>query len=131
VLAACAEGTPAITVSDARIPAPAGANGAFYLTLANDGDGDDRLVDVATDVAADAQLHQSRMEDGVMSMQPVDGIDLPAGDEAVLEPGGLHVMLVEIDQGLTEGDTVEVTLMFDHADPQRVTAEVVPLGGEH
>jgi hypothetical protein len=129
LLAACAAGTPAITVSDLQIPTPAGPNGALYMTLSNSGTGDDRLVAVTTDVAADAQFHQSTLEDGMMSMQPLEAIDLPAGGDAALEPGGAHVMLLDVDQGLAAGDTVELTLTFDHAEPQHLTAAVIPLDG--
>jgi len=130
LLAACgAAGSPAITASDARIPQPAGPNGAAYLTLANDGDGDDRLIAVDTDAASDVELHESTLEGGVMSMRPVDGIDVPAGGQVRLEPGGLHVMLLDVDPDLEVGDTVPLTLTFDASGEQTVEAEVVPLVG--
>lgn len=130
LLAACsgAAGGGEIVVSDARVPVPAGANGAAYMTLTNDGDTDDQLVGVTSDVAEAVELHQSAMQDGSMSMQQVDGIDLPAGGAAVLEPGGFHVMLVGVTAELAEGDTVDLTLEFANAGERTVSAEVVPLG---
>lgn len=130
LLAACsgAPGGGEIVVSDARVPVPAGANGAAYMTLTNDGDTDDQLVGVTSDVAEAVELHQSAMQDGSMSMQQVDGIDLPAGGAAVLEPGGFHVMLVGVTAELAEGDTVDLALEFANAGGQTVRAEVVPLG---
>ncbi len=130
LLAACSgvAGGGEIVVSDARVPVPAGANGAAYMTLTNDGDTDDQLVGVTSDVAEAVELHQSAMQDGSMSMQQVDGIDLPAGGAAVLEPGGFHVMLVGVTAELAEGDTVDLTLEFANAGERTVSAEVVPLG---
>lgn len=132
LLAACAgSGEPGeIEVSDARIPVPAGPNGAAYMTLTNVGDADDRLVGADTDVAETVELHETQTEGGSMRMQQVDGIAIPAGGEAVLEQGGLHVMLLGVDQDLSEGDTVGLTLSFEQADDQDVSVEVVPLGEE-
>lgn len=130
VLAACsgAAGSSVITVADARVPVPPGANGAAYMALSNDGDADDRLVGVSTDAAEAVELHESTTDGGTMSMRRVDGIDIPAGGEAVLEPGGLHVMLINVTQEFVEGETVELTLTFDNAEEQTVSAEIVPTG---
>lgn len=117
-----------ILVTDARVPVPAGANGAAYMTLTNDGDTDDMLVSAGTDIAESVELHETTTQDGSMSMQEVDGIDIPAGGDAVLEPGGLHMMLIGVTEDLAEGDTVEITLTFDNAGEQTASAEVVPLG---
>ena len=56
-----------------------------------------------------------------MQMQQVDGIDVPAGGETTLEPGGLHVMLIGVDTELAEGDTVDVTLGFENARERGLT----------
>jgi len=129
LLAACAgtAGSPSITVSDIRAPAPAGPNGAVYLTLRNDGDGDDRLVSASSDAAGNVEIHESTMTDGTMSMRQVDGVDIPAGGEAVLETGGFHIMLIDVRDDLAEGDTFDLTLAFETSDDQTVEAQVVPL----
>lgn len=129
LLTACAgaAGSPSITVSDVRAPEPAGPNGAVHLTLRNDGDGDDRLVSAGSDVAGRVEIHESTMADGTMSMQQVDGVDIPAGGTAVLESGGFHIMLIDVREDFAEGDTFDLTLSFETSDDQTVTAEVVPL----
>jgi periplasmic copper chaperone A len=131
VLAACgaAARPPAVGVTDARIPQPAGPNGAAYMTLVNEGDADDRLVAVEADVADSVEIHESTLDDGVMSMRHVDGIDLPAGGRVRLEPGGLHLMLLDVDPDLAVGDTATLTLTFDRVGQQTVRARVVPLVG--
>jgi len=129
LLSACAgaAGSPAITVSDVHAPAPAGPNGAVYLTLRNNGDGDDRLVAAASAVADRVEIHESTMREGTVSMRQVDGVDVPAGGEAVLETGGSHIMLVGVRDDLAEHDTFELTLSFATSGDQTVAAEVVPL----
>lgn len=128
-LAACGGAATAgqITVSDARVPVPAGPNGAAYMTITADGAAD-RLIGAETTIAERAELHESSMRDGAMSMRQVDGIDIPAGGDAVLEPGGFHLMLVGVTRELAVGDTVDITLTFEGAGDQTVSAEVVPPG---
>jgi copper(I)-binding protein len=130
LLAACsgAAGSSEITVTDARVPVPPGANGAAYMTLTNDGDAADRLVGASTDAAETVELHETTTDGGTMSMHQVDGIDIPASGQAVLEPGGLHFMLIGVTQEFVEGETVDITLTFENADEQTVSAEVVPTG---
>lgn len=130
VLAACtpAASGSAITVADARVPVPAGVNAAAYMTLINDGDSTDQLISASTDIAGAVELHETTTEDGSMSMQQVTGVEIPADGQAVLEPGGLHVMLIGVTEDLTEGDTVDLTLTFEDAGERTVSAEVVPLG---
>lgn len=81
---------------------------------------DDTTADDATGDEMDGMDHG----DGTMSMQPVDGIEVPAGEEVVLEPGGYHVMLLELAEPLEEGETFDLTLTFAEAGEQTVTVEV-------
>ena len=57
-------------------------------------------------------------------MQPVDSIEIPAGESVELEPGGYHIMVLDLAADLVAGDTVEVTLTFDSGETQKVDAEV-------
>jgi periplasmic copper chaperone A len=98
--------------------------GAAYLTVRNDGDEDDRLIGVATEVADRAELHASAMHDGIMRMRSVDAVEVPAHGEAVLGPGGLHVMLVGLKAPLEEGGSFGLTLVFENAGEVEVTATV-------
>ena len=118
--------------------------GAVYLDIRNTGSIDDALVDAAVDdsVAARAELHEtvtgspstqmgdgggmtsSTMGEGMMSMQEVDEIPIPAGGSVSLEPGGYHVMLLDLTEPLEEGTTVAVTLTFEQAGEVVVEAEV-------
>lgn len=107
---------------------PAG-NGAAYMTLVNEGDAPDTLVAVRSDLADAVELHTHSMDDGVMRMRPVDAIEIAADAPTVLEPGGLHVMLIGLRQPLQEGETFPLTLVFEAGGEVTVDVDVVPVRG--
>lgn len=98
------------------------------MTLTNEGGSDDQLVSAASDGAESVELHMTTTDGASATMQQVEGIDIPAGGNAVLAPGGYHAMLIDVTEGLAEGDTVELTLTCERADEQTIAAEVVPVG---
>jgi periplasmic copper chaperone A len=85
-----------IAIHDAWARASLGQTGtsAVYMTLEASGDRGDRLVAAATRVATGAALHTHIMEGGVAKMRPVTAIEIAPGEPIVLEPGGLHIMLI-------------------------------------
>jgi len=108
----------------ARATAGGTANGAAYLTLANGGASADRLVGVASSIAAKVELHTHLMDGGVMKMRPVEGIDIEPGAPIELKPGGLHVMLIGLTAPLKDGDTFPLELTFQKAGKVTVTVNV-------
>ena len=79
--------------------------------------------------AAAAELHQTTNENGVMHMLPLpDGLALPAGQGVTLAPGGLHVMLMGLRHPLKQGETLALTLTFEHAAPVTVQVPVQAAG---
>lgn len=94
--------------------AGAGRVGAGFITLRNSGAAD-RLVAARAGIARTVELHTHLHENGVMRMRPVEAIDLPANGTVTLEPGGLHIMLIDLQQPLNRGDTVPITLVFEKA----------------
>ena len=101
-----------------------GGNSAAYMLLRNSGDETDRLVSATSDVAKSVEMHISQTEDDVTSMRPVEYIEVPAGGETELKPGGLHIMLVGLKHELKAGDTVRLALTFEKAGTLSVEAEV-------
>jgi len=100
--------------------------GAAYMTIHNDSDVEDALVGADSPSAASVEIHLSAMDDeGMMSMTPVEEIAIPAHADAVLEPGGLHIMLIDLAEPLVEGAEIEITLEFMTAEPQTVTVPVL------
>ena len=147
-LAGCADDGGDLSIADvwARASADGQTTGAAYLTITG-GDDDDRLVAASapTAIAATTQLHEIvAAEDpeggddmaegdmggddmgmgGAMTMREIDGLDVPAGEEVALEPGGYHVMLLDLAEPLEAGDTFELTLTFEQAGEKTVEVEV-------
>jgi len=111
-------------------PAMADA-GAVYMTLTS-ADGD-ALVGATVDpsIAAEAQIHETVTmgsgDDamaGAMKMQPVARLELPAGQPVALEPGGYHIMLIDLASLLELGQKFDVTLQFEKSGEKSVTVEV-------
>jgi len=94
-----------------------------YLTLT--AAADDRLTAAESPAANLVQIHESRIEGGMMMMRELrDGLALPAGQAVALEPGGNHLMLLGVKEPLVAGDTVALTLTFASSAPVEVTATV-------
>jgi len=105
---------------------PAGGTSAAYLTVTNGTSADDMLVGVAApSVTSSASLHETTTDaSGMTGMKHTDGVPIPAGKTVTLEPGGYHIMLMDLTRELKVGDTVDLVLTFQQAGPVNVTAEV-------
>ena len=85
----------------------------------------DRLVSAASPEANLVQIHESRIESGMMMMQELrDGLPLPAGETVALAPGGNHLMLLGVKEPLVAGDTVTLTLTFENGPDLEIIARV-------
>ncbi len=114
-----------------RATAPNAPVAGGFLRIENTGDTGDTLIaaSIAGDIARRVELHEMAMNDGVMSMFEVEGgIALPAGEIVVLAPGGLHIMLMGLQEPLVEGDTHSVTLTFAEAGEITLDFPVLSLG---
>jgi copper(I)-binding protein len=111
-----------------REPAEGQTRTAAYGTITNDGDADVTLVGVSVPFDATVEIHETIMgDDGAMQMQEVpEGFVVPAGGSFTLEPGGPHIMLIDIDPADITG-TIEVTMVFDDGTEVTVGAPVRPL----
>ena len=126
-VAAPASADGPLTVEDARarILLPS-RPGAAWLTIRNSG-GADRLLGAESPAAERIEIHTHIHERGVMKMRRVEAIDIPAGGEAALEPGGGHLMLFGLKTGLAPGDSFPLTLLFEKAGQVTVEMRVAPL----
>lgn len=118
-----------ITVENAWVRATAGTGkvSAGYGVLVNSGPGDDQLLSVATTAAGMTELHQSKEADGVMSMEAVKALTVPAGGRIEMKPGGYHLMMMNVAQPLKAGDAVTLTFTFKSNGTVTATAKVLPL----
>jgi len=120
-----------IIVEDAFVRAPArpGGAGAAYMTVRTLGEAD-RLIGAASDVAARVELHTHLLDDGgVARMRRVEAIAVEPDADAVLAPGGLHVMLMGVTRPLADGDVVALTLIFETTGEVAVSAPVRAIRG--
>jgi copper(I)-binding protein len=101
-----------------------GGNAAAFMVIKNSGGTADRLIKAQCDVAKSTELHQTTMKDNIMSMQPVDGIDIPSNGQVELKSGSYHVMLIDLTKKLNVGDKVKIILTFEKAGMISVDAEV-------
>ncbi|MGO8917455.1 MAG: copper chaperone PCu(A)C [Stellaceae bacterium] len=115
----------------ARATPAAAKTGAIYLTITNTGSAPDTIESASTPAADKAELHEMKMENGVMEMRPVRSLTVAAGKSVVLQPGGYHLMLTGLKAPLKEGQTVPVTVIFKHAGAQQVTVSVAKIGAMH
>lgn len=118
---------------------PAGAKvGAGYVLIKNAGSANDKLVSATADVAGKVEIHEMKMDNGVMKMRPIANLDIPAGKSIELKPGGYHIMFEELKQPLKTGDVVKGSLTFEKAGTLPVEFKVEAMGasgggmsGEH
>jgi len=111
-----------------REPAEGQTRSAAYGTITNNGDADVTLVAASVPFDATVEIHETIMgDDGAMQMQEVpEGFVVPAGGSFTLEPGGPHIMLIDIDPADITG-TIDVTMVFDDGTEVTVGAPVRPL----
>ena len=96
---------------------PGGAKiGGGYLTIENKGSAPDRLIGGSADIAGKVEVHEMAMNNGVMTMRPLDkGLTIEPGKTVKLAPGGYHLMMFDLKSPLKQGDKVPVTLEFEKA----------------
>ncbi len=85
---------------------------------------DTTLVNVASPAAKVVELHEMKMEAGMMKMSAIARLPLPAGKVVELKPRGYHVMLMDLAKPLKEGDTVPLTLTFEDKTGKKQTVVV-------
>ena len=105
-----------ITVDHPWARATPGAvkNSAAFMVFDNKGAAD-KLISVTGDVAREIQIHSMITEAGVMKMREIKALDIPANGKAELKPGGFHVMLIGLKDGLKEGEKFPLKLKFEKA----------------
>ena len=105
-----------------RLMPPTQPNTGAFMVLKNADDKDHRLVKAESPAAKVVELHEHVNEGGVNRMRPVKDIEIKARSEAVLKPGGLHVMLIGLVRPLTEGEPVSITLTFEDGSHKLISA---------
>ena len=112
-----------ISVTDAwaRATMPGQPVSGAYMQIQSDADA--RLLGVSSYVVPRVEVHEMNMDGGVMHMREVKAIDLPKGKNVSLEPGGFHIMLMNLKKPIAAGDVIPLTLVVE-SDGKRQTVEV-------
>ena len=128
IVIACALAAPSalaqVAVTDPWVRGTVSAQKATGAFMQLKSTADVSLVGVASPVAGVAEVHEMKMDGGVMRMAAVPKLDLPAGAVVTLGPGTYHVMLMDLKQPLKEGERVPVTLTFADKAGKRFTVDV-------
>lgn len=101
-----------VTQGFVRVPIPGQKNTAAFFSLNNTGKKAKSLVAITTKVAQRAEIHSHTMNNGIMRMRQVEQVSIVAGATTDFAPGGLHIMLFDVQRTLRTGDTIALTLIF-------------------
>ncbi len=115
-----------VTEPWARATAKTARTGVVYLQLENAGDAADKLVAASTPAAGRVELHTHMQDGDVMRMRAVEAVEVGPRSKVRLQPGSLHLMLIDLKAPLTEGSHFPLTLRFEKAGD--VTVEVAVQG---
>ena len=122
------QGAVEVTQAWSREMPPGAPVGVAYFTISNHGHGVDRLVGVHTPVAGKAEMHTSVMKNGLMKMRRLEVVEVPPGEPTMFEPGGKHVMLMQIRKPLKKGESFPMTLTFENAGDVDIRVTVEHIG---
>jgi periplasmic copper chaperone A len=120
----CATGHAQVVVKDPWVRATVAEQKATGAFMELTSPGDVRLLEVRSSAARIVEIHETKMDNNIMRMRAVAGLDVPAGKGVQLKPGGFHVMLIDLNQTLKAGDSVPLTLVFEGKDGKRETIDV-------
>lgn len=116
--AGSSESASDVTIADTWVKSTTGTTDpsmtAAFGVITNASSVTRTIVSATNDVSDRTELHEMAMENGVMVMREIaDGITIPANGSVTLEPGGMHVMLMDLTTAIEPGDDIHVTLTLD------------------
>ncbi len=97
---------------------------ALYAEFRNSGVEAEYIIGGSTPIARAVEMHTTEIEEGVARMRQTDAIEIPAGESVTLQPGGTHIMLIELTRDLREGEEVPVTLHFRSGEERALQVPV-------
>lgn len=123
-LSACADPAP-LYVDQAWVRLNPNENGpaAGYFTI-NGGAESTKLLRVTSEGARRIELHESIDKGGVMTMQAIENVDVPAKTKIQFAPGGKHLMIFDINPAIIESGKMTLTMLFANGDRLIVDAPI-------
>ena len=98
--------------------------GVAYLSITNNGSREDTLIAARTPAAGRVEFHRTSIESGLARMRPAGALVVAPKATITAEPGGLHLMLVDLKEPLVEGMSVPLILTFKSAGDVTVQLKV-------
>lgn len=95
-----------------------------YFALVNPDATPLRLIGASSPRAGRVELHAHEMRDGMARMRKREFVDVPARGSVRFAPGGLHLMLFDLQGTLVDREPVPITLRFDGGAQLQVTLPV-------
>jgi len=108
----------------ARASIPGMGMSAVFMTLKNTGQQEHLLVKAQSGVSANTELHGHVLDNGMMRMRQMAHIHIKPGQDKILKPGGLHIMLIGLTTTLTEGRGIKLKLTYDDGSEQTLSVPV-------
>lgn len=117
-----------VAVVSARVPIPpkGGSTAVAYMVLRSALPRDAQIVHLSSPVAGSVEVHRHIYENGMHKMRPVAHAIIPSGGELRLEPGGYHLMLLDLSRPLELGEFVTIVFELDDGTELSTRAEVTP-----
>lgn len=115
-----------VTINDPYVRAvpPVVTTTAAFMQIQSNDVKEHFIVAASSPAAGVVELHMHEHDGGVMRMRQIPHIHLPPAQTVELKPGGLHVMLFNIEPGLQVDDKVPLTLTFDDGSTLTINAVV-------
>ena len=126
------EGVAGLSIENARmiLPAVSGNPAAVYFDLSYEGDGNPTLAAVAVEGAGMTMMHEYGEKDFKVQMIEMEPLEMTKGISVAFEPGGRHVMAMDVSSQLSAGGKTEVTFIMASGDKTTVVADIVGAGEE-
>ena len=121
--------TPIITDAWVKTTVPGGSVSAAYMNIKSATPM--KLVNAESSIAGIVEIHDMKMNDGVMEMKALDFVDVGPGKLVKLAPSGMHVMLMEVKKTIAKGDKVPLSLTFENTEKKRIVVSLEAIAREH
>ena len=95
-----------------------------YMEITNTSNAICEIIQVSSPKVGRVEIHQTKHDNGTMRMRKIDSLKLRPGEQIILQPGGLHLMLMDLADDLKAGDILMLLLHFSDGTKQQVESSV-------
>ena len=120
-----------IEIKGAWARASVSKNGAAYLTIQNHGDKTHLLIGAETPLAKKVEIHTHTMDEQIVRMRKTDRIGIAPNKSIKMAPGGIHLMLLNLERNLQQGEEFPLVVKFQSIDPINIKVKVEGVGAMH